>query len=106
MAHLGMRMPHPDTTAIMQQASGAQLDQQDLTIPLEAIIFIEMARREALSGLHLQTLSGFFDERSRKKPSRLMYTIWIVLLRAKALIIMRSSFMIVPFWLRLIESLF
>lgn len=82
MAHLGMGMPHPDTTAIMQQASGAQLVQQGLTIPLEAIIFIEMARREALSGLHLQTLSESFDERSGKKPSRLMYTIWIVQLRA------------------------
>lgn len=81
MAHLVMGMPHPDTTAIMQQASGAQLVQQGPTIPLEAIIFIEMARREAHSGLHLQTLSGSFDANSRRKPSRLMYTIWIVLFR-------------------------
>lgn len=82
MAHLGIRMPHQDTTAIMQQASGARLAQQGPTIPLEAIIFIEMARREALSGLHLQTLSESFDARSSTNPSRLMHTIWIVLLHA------------------------
>lgn len=83
MVHLEMSMPHPDTTAIMQQASGTQLVQQGLTTPLEAIIFIEMARREAHSGRHLQTLSGSFDARSRRKSSMLMYTIWIVLLCVK-----------------------
>lgn len=75
MVHLGMGMPHPDTTQIMQQASGAQLVQQGPTIPLEAIIFNEMARREALSGHHPQTLSESFDASSSIKPSRLMYAI-------------------------------
>lgn len=82
MAHLGMGMPHQDTTAIMQQASGAQLVQQGPTILLEAIIFIEMVRREALFDLHLQTLSESSEAQSSTKPSRLINTSWIVILHA------------------------
>lgn len=82
MAHLGMGMSRQDTTAIMQQVSGARLVRQDLTTPLEVMTFTEMARREALSDLHLQTLSESFDTRSRTKRTRLMPTIWIAILYA------------------------